>query len=151
MQEIIERIGDDLAGRLHGPLTFRLILQPAMALFLAIRAGLRDARACRPAYFWAALTDPAHRHEIVHGGWKDISRVFGLAVLLDVVYQLAVFQKLYLLEVLIVAILLAVLPYTLVRGPVNRLFRKDCPKAGDQPKNDRNERDARAWEGMPME
>ena len=33
-----------LIGRIEGPLTLRLVLQPTMASFLAVRAGLKDAR-----------------------------------------------------------------------------------------------------------
>jgi hypothetical protein len=132
MQDIIARIGEDLAGRLHGPLTFRLILQPVMATVLAIRAGLKDAHGCRPAYLWAVLTDPAHRREMVRGGWKDISKVFVLAVVLDTVFQLIVFHTLYPFEALLVAFLLAAVPYGLLRGPVNRLARKNCPEPVDE-------------------
>jgi hypothetical protein len=39
-------------------MTFRLILQPAMAVFLAIRAGLRDAREGKPPLSLTALLIP---------------------------------------------------------------------------------------------
>jgi hypothetical protein len=131
MQDVVSRIAEDLGMRLHGPLTFRLILQPAMAVFLAVRAGLGDARGCRPAYLWAVLTSPEHRRALVHGGWKDISRVFGLGMVMDIAFQLIVFHTVYPFEMLLVAFLLAVVPYALLRGPVNRLTRKDCPEPGD--------------------
>jgi hypothetical protein len=38
---------EDLIGRLGGPITFRLILQPSIAVILAIRDGLKDAKAGR--------------------------------------------------------------------------------------------------------
>ncbi|HEU0052535.1 MAG TPA: hypothetical protein VFQ39_05130 [Longimicrobium sp.] len=123
MQDLIARIGEDLVLRLHGPLTFRFVFQPAMAVILAVRAGLADARAERPAYLWAVLTNREHRREIVRGGWQDVAKIFLLAVVLDVIYQLIAFHRLYPLEVLIVAFILAVVPYSLVRGPVNRIAR----------------------------
>jgi hypothetical protein len=49
---------DMLIGRVDGPLAFRIMVQPAVAALLAIRAGLRDARAGRPAYGWTVATDP---------------------------------------------------------------------------------------------
>ena len=61
MEEILTRVWGNLVGRVHGPLTFRLILQPAMAVFLAIRAGIEDAREDSPIYFWALFTHPAQR------------------------------------------------------------------------------------------
>jgi hypothetical protein len=121
------RIWEHLAGRLHGPLTLRLVVQPLVACILAIRAGLRDARENKPAYFWAVVSNPAHRRELIREGWKDIAKVFILAVVLDVVYQFIQFRALYLGEALLVATLLAIIPYLLVRGPVTRLAKRHRP------------------------
>jgi hypothetical protein len=44
-----------------------------------------------------------------------------MAIVLDFVYQLIVFRRLYPVEALDVAILLAVVPYFLLRGLVNRI------------------------------
>ena len=123
MDEILARIWDDLAGRVGGPMSFRLVLQPAMAVWLAIRAGLADARAGRPAYGWAVLTDRANRRGLVREGWKSIAKVFAAAVAIDAVYQFLVLRWVYPGEALVVAFLLACLPYLLVRGAVNRLSR----------------------------
>ena len=49
MSEVIRQFWDELTGRADGPLTLRLFLQPAMAAFFAIRAGMKDAREGRPA------------------------------------------------------------------------------------------------------
>jgi hypothetical protein len=38
---------EDLIGRAGGPITFRLILQPSIAVVLAIRDGLKDVKAGR--------------------------------------------------------------------------------------------------------
>ena len=35
----------------------------------AIRDGVKDARAGRPAYFWSLLTEDGHRGERLHEGW----------------------------------------------------------------------------------
>ena len=55
IEEIFTHLWKALVGQLHRPLSFRLILQPGVAVILAIRAGLRDARAGRRSYFWAVL------------------------------------------------------------------------------------------------
>lgn len=124
MDEQLLRLWENLTGRLHGPLTFRLILQPVMAMFFAIRDGRRDAREGRVPYFWAIFTNPGHRTELLREGWKAVARVFLLAVAIDAVYQLIVFRWFYPGEALIVAFLLAFLPYLLLRGPVNRIVRR---------------------------
>jgi hypothetical protein len=114
----------NVVGRVGGPMTLRIILQPTMAALLAIRAGLKDAREGRAPYFWTILTNPDQRAGLLREGWKVIGRVFLLAVIMDVIYQLIVARWIYPLELIIVAILLAVVPYLLIRGPVNRIARR---------------------------
>jgi hypothetical protein len=135
MDDLLSRIWQNLGDRITGPMSFRLILQPAVAGILAIRAGLQDARLGRPAYFWALLTiDPADRRQLLRGGWKSISKVFCLAFLLDAVYQIIVQRWIYPGEALMVAFLLACVPYLLLRGPVNRLLRaSQAPARTDHP------------------
>jgi hypothetical protein len=124
MRDMIVRVLMNLVDRVGGPMTFRIILQPAMATLLALRAGLNDARENQPPYFWTLLTDPSQRVDLISRGWKDVGRVFVLAVIMDIIYQLIVVQWVYPLETLIVAIMLAVVPYLFIRGPVNRLARR---------------------------
>jgi|SRR4051794_16666695 hypothetical protein len=121
MEEILKRVWDNLIGRTSGPMNFRLIIQPAVATFLALRAGLRDAREGRPAFLWAAFSNHAYRSELLHETWEDVGKVFVIAMILDSIYQLMVHRGVYVLELLIVAIVLAIIPYVLVRGPVNRI------------------------------
>lgn len=121
MEEMIVRGWTNIVSRFGGPMTFRVILQPAMAALLALIAGLRDARENRPPYLWTLLTDKSQRGDLLRHGWKAIGRVFVLAIIMDTIYQLIVLRWLYPLELLIVAILLAVVPYLLLRGPVNRV------------------------------
>jgi hypothetical protein len=105
-------------------MTFRIILQPTMAALLAFRAGLKDARDGRPAFFWTVLTSRIYRADLMREGWAAIARVFFLAVIIDVIYQWIVLRWLYPGEAVITAIVLAVLPYVLIRGPVNRIARR---------------------------
>jgi len=105
-------------------MTFRLILQPLMATLLAVRAGLRDAREGRPPYFWTLLTDSSQRVDLLREGWRSIARVFVLAVVMDFIYEWVMGRWFYPFETLIVAIVLAVMPYLLLRGPINRIARR---------------------------
>lgn len=123
MEELFTRLLYDLIGRIGGPLSFRLILQPGMALIFAIRDGLKDAREGKPAYFYSLFTDPANRRNRLREGFKAVSRVFVLAIVMDLIYQLIVLRWFYPLQALIVAFVLAFLPYILIRGPVNRIAR----------------------------
>src|SRR5215211_2651697 len=124
MRDMLLRGLLNIADRVGGPMTFRVILQPLMATLLATRAGWKDAQTGRPPYFWAILTDPSQRAQLLHEGWKSIARVFVLAIIMDVIYQIIVLEWVYPLELILVAILLAVVPYLLIRGPVNRLVSR---------------------------
>lgn len=124
MEDFLRQSWDMLIGPVHGPFAFRLILQPLTAAFIACRAGLRDARAHRPAYGWAIVSNPVDRNELLRHGWKELTRVFILAVVIDLVYQVIVFKRIYPGQTLIVAALLALLPYPLLRGSVNRIVRR---------------------------
>lgn len=123
MEELWLRLVQDMADRVSGPLRFRLLLQPLMAAFFAIRSGRRDAREGKPPYFWALATSPGHRREMVLQGWKDVRNVFLIALVLDVVYQVVVAGFVYPGEAVLVAFALAIVPYLVLRGVVNRLFR----------------------------
>jgi hypothetical protein len=50
------RAAQNLIDRISGPMNFRFILQPVMASIFAIIAGLKDAKAGKPPYFWSLLT-----------------------------------------------------------------------------------------------
>ena len=123
MEDLFARVWENLVGRVGGPMTFRLILQPLVAALLAIRAGLQDARAGRPAYFWTIFTDPVQRGALLREGWKDVAKVFVAAVSIDCIYQIIVLRWVYPGEALIVAAFLALVPYLVLRGPVDRIAR----------------------------
>jgi len=112
-------------------MSFRLLLQPAMAIIFAIRDGLIDARERRPAYFYSLFTDPANRRSRLRDAFKAVSRIFTFAIIMDLIYQVIVLRWFYPLQALIVAFVLAFLPYILLRGPVNRIarFLKRQPEA----------------------
>jgi Flp pilus assembly protein TadB len=113
----------DFIDRFDGPLHFRLLVQPLMAILFAIRDGRRDAREGRGAYLWKFVHKPEHRRQLLESGVKSISKVFVLAFALDVVYQFVEWHGLKPAQALMTAIVLAVIPYVLLRGPVNRLTR----------------------------
>jgi hypothetical protein len=121
---MLGRLWANLIGRIGGPLTFRLVLQPTAAAFFALRAGWRDAREGRVPYGWVILNDPINRRDLLHEGLKDVAKVFVVAVIIDFVYQIIEFRWFYPEEAAIVAAILALLPYLLLRGPANRMARR---------------------------
>ena len=93
-----------------------------MAIILAVIDGIKDAKLGRAPYFWDMVKNPERRKELFILGLKRLGKVLILAVILDVIYQIKVYHWFYPGETIAVAILLAIIPYLLVRGPVNRIF-----------------------------
>lgn len=126
MDHTLTRYAEQMVTRFTtGPMKFRIYLQPAMALFFAIRGGLQDAKAGKPPYFWGCCFDKGEREAMIKDGWHHIARVFILAIVIDVIYQIIELKFVYVGEAISVAIILAIIPYLLVRGPVNRLARTE--------------------------
>jgi hypothetical protein len=121
--EVWQRFAGDLFDRLDGPLHFRFFVQPLVALIFAVIDGVKDAKAGKPAYFWALLSVSEDRKELVKEGWKSVGKVFIVAMILDVIYQMKVYSAVYAGQLLTVAFVLAILPYLVVRGPITRLVR----------------------------
>ena len=124
IQEILTRFWDQLIAQPSGPLAFRLILQPLMATILAILDGLKDARTGRPPFLRTILNDPSQRGAYLREGLKRVSRVIVFAFVMDAIYQYIVLHRFYLGEALVTVFVLAVLPYLVIRGPVDRIARR---------------------------
>ncbi|HEY0811397.1 MAG TPA: hypothetical protein VGD49_14605 [Longimicrobiales bacterium] len=133
MDDPTARFLEELLARPSGPLALRFIIQPATSLFFAFRDGARDAKFGRPAYFWALFTQKAHRRELVQSGWRSISKLVFMGLLLDVVYQILAPGQFRILETIVIAAVLCVLPYVLMRGPINRLLRWFASRGSDEP------------------
>jgi hypothetical protein len=126
LHELLEpfvRVWADITSGVHAPLGFRLVVQPLVAAFFAIRAGRMDALEGRPPYLWDFLKDAARRGALLREAWRHVGKVFVVAVIVDAIYQIIVERWVYPFEALMVGAVLAVLPYLVFRGPVNRILR----------------------------
>ncbi len=56
-------------------------------------------------------------------GGKSVGKLFIIATVMDAIYQFIVRRWVYLNEAVVVAVILAILPYLLVREPINRIVR----------------------------
>ena len=121
MDDIFLRGWENFVARTEGPLWFRFLLQPAVAAYFAIRAGLCDARCGRQGYLWLLLTRSEQRKLLMADAKKDVGKVFLAAACVDFVYQVIVVRGVFFLELVFTATVLALLPYVLLRGPVSRI------------------------------
>ncbi len=122
--ENLDRMWGDILARPGGPMTFRFVLQPDMAVIAALRDGVRDARLGRRPYVWALVRGV--RSAEGRGGrlWEGVTstaRILILGVVMDTVYQWLVFKTFYPVQAAVIAILLAFVPYLLLRGPIQRI------------------------------
>ena len=122
--ETFQRACHNLLGRPSGPLRFRFILQPSMAAIVAVLDGLRDARSGRSPYFWTVLRIPGERIARLREGLIASARIILLGIAMDAIYLAIELKSFYPIEALIIALLLAFVPYLLIRGPVARIARR---------------------------
>jgi len=117
--QMLSHAVSQLLGRAGGPLHFRLFVMPIIVTIVGTRAGLRDARAGRRQFLW--LSDSSERRGLLRSALKDIGRVFAVAVVLDTTYQIIVFKYFYILQMLVVAVVCAIVPYVLMRALITRV------------------------------
>ena len=122
--EELTRIWHEIIARPEGPLAMRFYLQPIMALIFAVRDGIRDAKQNRPAYFWGMLAQANQRRDLMRSGWKSVGKIFVVAMIMDIVYQLLVLRGIRPVQTILVAVTVAIVPYVLLRGPVSRIARR---------------------------
>ncbi|MCP3465633.1 MULTISPECIES: hypothetical protein [unclassified Bradyrhizobium] len=119
----LEQFWHDLVERPDGPMRFRFVLQPLMATIVAIRDGLEDARSGRSPYFATVLGDPQQRIGRLREGMNATARIIALGLVMDVIYQAIVFKTFYPDQALVVALVLAFVPYLIIRGVTARILR----------------------------
>jgi len=118
------RIWQSILDRPGGPMTFRFVLQPVMAAIAAFSDGLRDARTGSSPYLASLLVGSGNRYDQFREGLISTARIIILGVTMDVIYQFVEFGTFFPGEAAIIAILLAFVPYLLLRGPFARLARR---------------------------
>jgi hypothetical protein len=79
-----ETIAHDLGGNKG---RFRLILQPAMAIFLGIRLGMADARAGHPPFLKRLFQADADRMQVFKRSLREAIIPLTLALVLDGIIQ----------------------------------------------------------------
>jgi hypothetical protein len=122
--EVVSRIWQNLVDRPGGPMVFRFVLQPIMAAIAAVRDGIGDARTQRPPFLWTVLTVPTDRFARLDEAWIATARIVLLGLVMDSIYQVIEFDTFHPAEAVIIAILLAFVPYLVLRGLVTRIARR---------------------------
>jgi hypothetical protein len=122
--ENLDRLWKDILARPGGPMTFRFVLQPTMAAIAALHDGVDDARLGRTPYLWSIAQGVESRGARLREGVISTAKIIILGVIMDSVYQYLVFKTFYPGETLVVALLLAFVPYLMLRGLIERVARR---------------------------
>jgi hypothetical protein len=118
------RFVDDMLARLHGPGRLRFILQPAVAIVLGARDGVKDARAGNPPFLWGLVFQPADRPGLLRSALVSVRDLVAVAILLDVASQLLIFRRVNPFAALILGPVLIGMPYASSRALTNRITRR---------------------------
>ena len=124
--EAFERLSWQLLGRPSGPVSFRFVPQPSVA---AIKDGITDERTGRSPNFSTIMRRPQERMGRLRGGLAATAEILLIGITIGMIYKLLVFDRFHPSEALIVTLLLAFVPYLLIRGPAARIARcwRGCP------------------------
>ena len=112
---------EDLVARLTGPMHFRLILQPLVAIALGIRDGLKDARAGRRPFIMALIVRPEGRKRQLKRALQSLIKPIIIAIILDAVAQYLMLGTIYPGAAVFVGVVIMAVPYSLARGLTNRI------------------------------
>src|SRR5215468_9262474 len=102
--EVRDRVWVEILARPGGPMTFRFILQPAMATIAALRDGVNDARLGRSPFFWSIVHSVGEARARLSESIVSTARVVILGVVMDGIYQWKVLNTFYPGEAAIVAL-----------------------------------------------
>lgn len=119
--DTVARVWHNLIERPSGPMVFRFFLQPTMAAIAALIDGLRDARLGQPPFLAAALRHPAQWAARLDEAAVATARIMLLGLAMDLIYQFIVFRAFHPVEAVVITLVLAFLPYVLLRGLVTRV------------------------------
>ena len=103
---------------------FRLLLLAAVALVVGIRAGIADARA-GTLPFGRRLAEGNEPHaQLMKDAVKRALNPLALAVVLDVILQRLTLGYVRPLVAVVVAVVVVWIPFVIVRGVMNRFWRR---------------------------
>ena len=121
MQNLSTTVLDKIVARLTGEMSFRFMLQPAIAVFLGIRDGMMDAKASTPPYIADLIFSPKDRERQLKSAFHRLLTPIIVATVLDAIAQHLIFGHINPLGALLVGTFVMGIPYALARGVSNRI------------------------------
>jgi hypothetical protein len=113
-----------------GPGHLRFFIQPALAALLGVRDGVRDARHGRLPFLIALVTERRHRRRRLLEALRTLALAFSIAFVVDVIFQHIIHERVRLGAAVGYVEIFVALPYLIVRGLSNRIYRALSPTMG---------------------
>jgi hypothetical protein len=115
---------EELPQRFTGSGRLRFILQPMIAIMLGIRSGRADAKAGNPPYLFALICGPGRRRELLRSGVTTISTLLAMGIIMDVIFQLILYEAVHPGAALLIGPILIGFPYAASRALTTRVTRR---------------------------
>jgi hypothetical protein len=113
---------------LSGEGRLRLIVQPAVAIALGIRLGVRDAKGGAAPFVRRLIASNHQRWRILGHSIRYAWMPLLLALAMDCVLQRLTLGRIRPLAAVVVGVLLVWLPFAIARGAANRIWRRTHPR-----------------------
>lgn len=117
------RLSEWLAEGVGGPGRMRFVIQPVIAILLAVRDGRRDAHGGSAPFFYRLFFRTGERRELLRSAWSTLVTPLAIAFVIDSILQIVILKSYRLRDSIGVAVLLVGLPYSMIRGFACRVTR----------------------------
>lgn len=118
----MEHFINEIAARLTGPLHFRFIIQPIVAILLGLRDGKMDAKAGSSPYIINLFTHREQRSLLFRSAFISILKPVLFGIFIDGIAQYLIFKTISPSGALFVGSFVIAIPYVLARGLSNRFY-----------------------------
>ena len=113
---------DQVADRMSGPMSFRFIVQPLIAIFLfGLKDGWLDAKAGASPFIMDLLTNSEGRKRSLKTAFRRLLVPIIIGAILDGIAQYLIYGHIRPGVAVLVGALIMGVPYALARGITNRI------------------------------
>lgn len=118
---VFESILEKFVSRIDGPLGFRFILQPLVAILLGVQDGIKDSRAGSSPFLKDFTIHPHRRITLLKSAGVSVIKPVIVGIVTDAIAQLLIFNTIRPLGAVLTGTLIIAIPYVTTRGIVNRI------------------------------
>jgi len=118
----VDSIIDGIIARFTGPLHFRFIVQPIIAVILAMRDGRLDAKAGTPPFVLSFIVCPSQRSRLFRNAFHAVLIPVIVGIIADAIAQFMIFHHVRPIPAILVGTGVIGLPYAVARGLTNRVL-----------------------------